>query len=308
MSLWLSIFSILAGSAAGFAFCAKQASIWLQQRNLTWAMTAIAVLITVVASFIFGAELLLAGVAFLGFTVYGSFKNDPEFSVTVTKNSVEIGKMFVSIARDAATPLLKKLPIGGGSTIAPMIPAPRRPATPAPAPVATPKPQAAPKQDAPQAPAVTSVRGEEEVLQELLVEIGRLQQWTARPEAERASLSQLSADVRNTEAALNEAVLQLRTGTVNWNKICEHVDGLKQHDLPETLAQSLDSLVSERAGKLDETRKTVGEVSDKLRQSSGHLKAELEKPVLSPEDVIDSANEAIEAADAISADARQQAS
>jgi hypothetical protein len=301
--MYLGIFSILVGLAAGYAFTTKQASIWIAQRNLVWAMTAIAVLSTIVGGFIFGAEIMLAGVAFLGVTVYGSFKNDAVFSGLATKNSVEIGRLFVGFAREEGNKLINRLVDRTMVRKPDVVTEPRRPAS---APVSAPAPQAAPKQDAPVAPVATIERGEEEVLQELLVEIGRLQQWTARPEAERASLSQLSADVRNTEAALNEAVLQLKTGTVNWNKIVEHVDGLKQHDLPETLTQSLDSLVAERAGKLEDTRKTVGEVSDKLRQSSGQLKAELDKPVLSPEDVIDSANEAIEAADAISADARKQ--
>lgn len=301
--MYLGIFSILAGLAAGYAFSTKQAATWCAQRQLVWAISAIAVLSTIVASFIFGAEILLAGVAFLGVTVYGSFKNDAEFSQSTTKNSIEIGRLFVGFAREQTNALINKV---AGRTVprAPVVTA-RSPAAPVSTPVAVVSPTPAPKQDVPQAPVVME-RGEEELLQELLVEIGRLQQWTARPEAERTALSQLSADVRNTEAALNEAVLQLKTGTVNWNKIVEHVTGLKQHDLPETLSQSLDSLVAERAGKLDETRKTVGEVSGKLRDSSTQLKAQLEKPVLSPEAVIDSANHAIEAADAISADARKQ--
>lgn len=308
MEFWFSIFSILAGLGAGFAFCTKQAATWRQQRTLTWAMAAIVVLVCTVASFVFGAQLMLAAVAFLAFTVYGAFKNDAEFSATLTKDGIETGKFFVGVAREAATPLLKKIGIAGSAR--PVVTtAPVRP-TASPAPVSTaptPAVQPAPQVAAPAAPAKMEL-SEEEVLQQLLVEIGRLQQWTARPEAERTALVQLSADVRNTKDALNEAVEQLRTGTVNWNKICEHVAGLKQHDLPETLSQSLDALVSERAGKLDETRKTVDDVSGKLRQSSGQLKAKLETPVLSPEDVIEAANDAIETADAVTAEARKRSS
>ncbi|MBX9573842.1 MAG: hypothetical protein K2X77_33405 [Candidatus Obscuribacterales bacterium] len=311
MEFWFSIFSILAGLGAGFAFCTKQAATWRQQRTLTWAMAAIVVLVCTVASFIFGGELMLAAVAFLAFTVYGSFKNDAEYSRALAKDSIETGKSFVGVAREAAIPLLAKLrfrtssiPVRTTVSHPAIVPARKAPVSPAPAPVV----QAEPMQEpAPAAPAKTEL-SEEEVLQQLLVEIGRLQQWTARPEAERTALVHLSADVRSTEAALNEAVLQLRTGTVNWNKICEHVAGLKQHDLPETLSQSLDALVSERAGKLDETRKTVDDVSGKLRQSSGELKAKLETPVLSPEDVIEAANDAIETADAVTAEARKRSS
>lgn len=301
MQVTLFIISGLVGLLGGFVLSKADADSWRNRRVFIWTRVATALLISVLFSFIAGAELLAAAGVFLVCAVYLSFKHDPEFSTTKAQEALLVTTLLAAAVGDIFWQLIKKV-----SSPNPAEPpkSTRRPlATRADFSQKSPAPQ---KQDAaPAAPKAAFVSGtgmsEQEVLQKLLLEIGRLQKWTARPEAERATLVQLSSDVKKTETALNEAVLQLKNGTVDWRQICEHVEGLKQHQLPDELSKSLDALVAERAGKVEDTRKTVGEVSAKLRDTTGELKQQLEKPVLSPEELIDSANTALRAADELSA-------
>lgn len=298
MQFLLFIAGALAGGLGTYFLRKEDPSAWRQRRAQVWGKVAVGLLLSFVLSYLLGAELLIAAAIVIVYATYASFKYDTENSVATAERSIAVTELLSSAIVNAAARQLRNLGlIAEKQPVKPRASVARPVAT---APASGDQNKATELKADPASPGLS----EEAALQQLLVEIGRLQQWTARPEAERATLVQLAADVRNTETVLNAAVLQLKNGTVDWHKICGHVEGLKQHDLPEDLARSLDALVADRAGKLDETRKTVGEVSGKLRGSTGELKQHLDKPVQSPEELIDAANNAIRAAEELSAGKR----
>lgn len=273
---------------------------WREKRALLWAGVGAEVLALLVASSIFGlATLPLSIPVLLCGASYLAYKNDPFFANLAGKackrslaalevlvfgspedahcgDSCEDFAQPAPAARPAETQAAKVRPATQEVPVPAICPMPRKPLS------------------------------EQEVLEQLLREVARLQQWAARPEAERVALAQLTEQARSTESALNAAVEQLKTGTINWKDICAHIEGLKRHQLPAELSNSLDGLVAERAEKLDDTRHHVGDLSQQLRSTTGELKKKLDKPVLSPEQVINSADEALRAADAVSAEPEKQ--
>jgi hypothetical protein len=150
----------------------------------------------------------------------------------------------------------------------------------------------------------TSV-SEQELLQALVVKIAQLQQWAARPESDRVAVAELTSQARKLEEALNEAVLKLDTGTTNWKEICSHIEGLSRHQLPSELSSALDALVQQRKDQLVDTRTDVADLSDKLRTTTGELKQKLATPVLSPEEVISSADVTLQSAEEVSSKSQQ---
>lgn len=146
---------------------------------------------------------------------------------------------------------------------------------------------------------------EEQLLQQLVVKVAQLQQWASRSESDREAVAELTKQARLLEEALFEAVQKLDTGTTDWKEICRHIEGLSRHQLPTELTNALDDLVKQRAGKLDDTRTDVAQLSNQLRATAGELKQKLAAPVLSPEEVISTADAALKSAEEVSSKAQQ---
>ena len=146
---------------------------------------------------------------------------------------------------------------------------------------------------------------EEQLLQQLVTKVGQLQQWAARPEADRKAVAELTKQARELEEALFAAVRTLDTGTTDWKDICTHIEALSRHQLPAELSSALNELAKQRAGKLDDTRTDVAQLSNQLRSTANELKEKISTPVLSPEEVIETADAALLSAQQICSKAQQ---
>ena len=140
---------------------------------------------------------------------------------------------------------------------------------------------------------------EQELLQQLVAKVAQLQQWASRPESDRVAVAELTKQARDLEEALNAEVQKLETGTTDWKDICSHIEGLNRHQLPAELSSALNELVQERAAKLDTNRDDVALLSSELRATADNLKQKLTTRSLSPEEVISSANAALDSAEQV---------
>ena len=137
-------------------------------------------------------------------------------------------------------------------------------------------------------------RGEQaQVIQGLLAQLAKLQQSYLRPESERMAMQNLVAATTNTEMLLRQEVEKLKTDTVNWRDVKGHVEGLKQHELSEAVSAALDALLCRRAANLkagDASRKAL---LQQLQENRDALAALQQKPLVSPEQAISGADEAL---------------
>lgn len=148
---------------------------------------------------------------------------------------------------------------------------------------------AAPRNATPTAAAITHLQQE----------IYKLQAFQALPDDERQKRILLVAEAKRTEELLRGANDELRGRIAAVESIKEHVSGLKQFELPEALAQSLDAFVGERNEAMLQNKSTRDELATKLKADKAALAAHISQPVLSPEDTIGSADEALAEADEI---------
>lgn len=147
---------------------------------------------------------------------------------------------------------------------------------------------------------------EAQVIQGLLVQMQKLQQAYLRPDSERQALQELVAATQRTEQSLREAVEQLKTGSVNWQDIKGHVDGLKQHELPAEVSVALEALLAQRASALQAGDASRKELTQQLLEKRDALAALQQKPLVTPEEAISGADQALAEAAEVNPPAQAQ--
>ncbi|MBX9685093.1 MAG: hypothetical protein K2X27_00250, partial [Candidatus Obscuribacterales bacterium] len=191
---------------------------WQQQRFVSWSCVAGTVLAQFVLSSLLGTAALLTAVpVVLAYAAYVASKNDPSFERGFGKarsRGFAAAKVLLFGAPKADEPADDEAQFNAADFVKPQ------------SQTAAPKPEAPAggkawwqKNDAEPQPVICPMPvkplTEQQLLEALLQEVGRLQSWAARPEAERIAVAELTSQARDTETALNDAVKQLQNGTVN---------------------------------------------------------------------------------------------
>lgn len=291
--------------------------LWRNERARVWSTIAAFITGPLVAGWLFGgaAAALSAGGTYLSAAGLIGYWRDPQFPAQVARWRQRLLRtltvLFTGLLKDSATSepeadsgTHEQSARGGRDRFATQHGAPAAAEQSA---TAVPDAQVLSWAGWPKSANKLAVQPDEEpdaqLLANLLQQVLKLQQWAARPDCERKALGALVSDTKATEQALLAAVGQVRDGTVNWNDIKSHVEGLKRHELPADVAAALETLVIKHGKGVATSQRTVAALSEKLKGNRNALASQLSNPPTSPDEAILSADVALsEAARATASD------